>query len=54
MMGKFAAVLGPLLAGAVALTTGNSRLSILSIVLLFMGGAVLLGIATRVRDPDGP
>jgi UMF1 family MFS transporter len=50
MMGKFAAVLGPLLAGAVALTTGNSRLSILSILLLFIGGAVLLGIATRVRD----
>jgi UMF1 family MFS transporter len=54
MMGKFAAVLGPLLTGFVAYTTGNSRLSILSIVLLFIGGAVLLHIAGRVRDSTSP
>ncbi len=53
MMGKFAAVLGPLLTGFVAYTTGNSRLSILSIMVLFVAGAVLLGVAGRVRD-TGP
>ena len=42
MMGKFAAVLGPFLMGITALVTGNSRTAILSIVVLFIGGAVLL------------
>ena len=43
MMGKFAAILGPLLMGVVSLTTGSNRLSVLAIVLLFVaGGAVLL------------
>jgi UMF1 family MFS transporter len=47
MMGKFAAVLGPLLTGIVAKLTGDPRLSILSILLLFVSGAALLGIAAR-------
>jgi UMF1 family MFS transporter len=42
MMGKFAAVLGPMLMGWVALVSGSSRLAILSIALLFALGAVLL------------
>ncbi|HEC14033.1 MAG TPA: MFS transporter, partial [Acidiferrobacteraceae bacterium] len=42
MLGKFAAVLGPLLVGGVSLVTGNPRYSILSILLLFGGGALLL------------
>jgi len=42
MMGKFAAVLGPLLVGATALFTGSTRLGILSIIVLFAGGAALL------------
>ncbi|HKE44462.1 MAG TPA: MFS transporter [Steroidobacteraceae bacterium] len=42
MMGKFAAVIGPMLMGWVALLTGSSRLAILSIALLFAAGAVLL------------
>jgi len=42
MMGKAAAILGPLLAGTVALVTGDSRLAILSIALLFVAGALLL------------
>jgi UMF1 family MFS transporter len=50
MMGKFAAVLGPLLAGGVAWLTGNSRLAILSILVLFVGGAALLAVAVRVRE----
>ena len=47
MMGKFAAVLGPLLTGIVARLTGDSRLGILSILLLFVGGASLLVAAAR-------
>jgi len=47
MMGKFAAVLGPLLMGTTALLTGDSRMAILSVALLFAGGAILLIIAAR-------
>ena len=42
MLGKFAAVVGPLLMGAVTLLTGNARLGILSILLLFISGAIVL------------
>jgi MFS transporter, UMF1 family len=47
MMGKFAAVLGPFLMAATALLTGNSRTAILSVALLFGGGAIMLTFATR-------
>ena len=46
MMGKFAAVLGPTLVGVVALLTGDTRIGMLSVLVLFVGGAVLLA---RVR-----
>ena len=42
MMGKFAAVLGPVLVGVTALVTGSSRAGILSVIVLFAGGAALL------------
>ena len=42
MMGKFATVLGPFMVGITALATGNSRLGMLSLLVLFIGGAVLL------------
>jgi len=42
MLGKFAAVLGPLLMGAASLVTGSARLSILAIVVLFAVGGLLL------------
>lgn len=42
MLGKFAAVLGPLIMGVVGLLTHDSRLSILSVVVLFVAGGVLL------------
>ena len=42
MLGKFAAVLGPLLMGSVTLLTGNARLGILSILILFAIGWYLL------------
>jgi UMF1 family MFS transporter len=48
MLGKSAAIIGPLLMGLVALITDNHRYSILSLLLLFVLGALLL---SRVRDP---
>jgi len=38
MIGKAAAVIGPLMVGIVAATTGSSRVGLLSIVLLFISG----------------
>jgi UMF1 family MFS transporter len=48
MMGKAAAIVGPLLTGTVALLTGDPRLGIVSVVLLFAIGALAL---TKVRLP---
>lgn len=48
MLGKFAAILGPMLVGLAALLSGNARLGILSILVLFAAGASLLLL---VRDP---
>ncbi len=42
MMGKFAAVLGPIMMGTVGLLTGSPRIGILSVGLLFILGGVLL------------
>ncbi|MCK4892968.1 MAG: MFS transporter [Calditrichia bacterium] len=42
MLGKFAAVIGPFLMGTVTLLTGSARLGILSILILFISGAVVL------------
>lgn len=50
MMSKFAAVLGPFLMGVTALITGSSRTAILSIVILFIGGALMLVVAARQRS----
>jgi UMF1 family MFS transporter len=50
MMGKFASVLGPFLMGITALVTHNSRTSLVSIVLLFIGGAVLLLLSARAQS----
>jgi UMF1 family MFS transporter len=55
MMGKFAAVLGPVLTGWVALATGSSRLAILSLALLFAAGGVLLWmVRDERRDSSSP
>lgn len=51
MMGRFAAVLGPVIMGGVSYATGNPRLSILAIIVLFVAGAALL---LRVRTPEQP
>jgi len=42
MVGKFAAVIGPALVGWVAMLTQSNRLSILSVLVLFLVGAILL------------
>jgi UMF1 family MFS transporter len=42
MLGKFAAVVGPLMIGLMSLLTSNPRLSLLSIITLFVAGALLL------------
>ncbi|MDB4223324.1 MFS transporter [Granulosicoccus sp.] len=49
MIGKSAAVLGPLLVGVVAATTNNSRIGLLSILLLFLSGMWFL---KKVEEPD--
>ena len=52
MVGKFGTVLGPLLVGLVAYLTGSSRASILSLVLLFAAGGVLLWwVNTPAAEP---
>ncbi|HMA10614.1 MAG TPA: MFS transporter, partial [Steroidobacteraceae bacterium] len=48
MVGKFGTVLGPALMGVVALVTGSTRVSILALLMLFVGGGVLLW-RVRVR-----
>jgi UMF1 family MFS transporter len=50
MLGKFAAVIGPVLMGWIAWLTGSTRLSILALLVLFLGGALLL---TRVDETEG-
>ena len=42
MLGKFAAVIGPFLVGWVGVFTGNPRIAIFSIIILFIGGGVVL------------
>jgi UMF1 family MFS transporter len=48
MLGKFAAVLGPIAMGAVAITTGSQRASILILIVFFIGGGLLLRRAGAV------
>ncbi|VAW69968.1 Uncharacterized MFS-type transporter YxiO [hydrothermal vent metagenome] len=48
MLGKSAAIVGPMLMGVVALITENHRYSILSILVLFVLGAYFL---SRVKEP---
>ena len=47
MVGKASAIVGPALVGVTAAVTGDSRLAILSILVLFVVGGTLLAIATR-------
>lgn len=49
MIGKFSAVLGPILTGVVALSFGSQRIGILSILILFLAGLLLL---LKVEQPS--
>ena len=42
MLGKFSAVVGPVLLGTVTLVTGNARMGLFALVVLFVGGGLLL------------
>lgn len=48
MLGKFAAVLGPMVVGVTAALTGNPRLALFMLVFFFLAGAFLL---SRVQEP---
>lgn len=50
MLGKFAAVIGPIMMGWVGVVSGNSRVGILSLIILFVAGAALL---SRVNVEEG-
>ena len=50
MIGKFAAIIGPVLMGVVTILTGSNRLGILSLILLFTAGGLLL---SRVKESEG-
>ena len=49
MLGRFSAVMGPLLMGWVSVLSGNPRYSILSIILLFVPGAVILSFVNEQK-----
>ena len=50
MIGRFAAIIGPSLVAITGLLTGSSRLGILSVIVVLVIGAVLLGF---VREREG-
>jgi MFS transporter, UMF1 family len=50
MLGKFAAILGPMVMGVVSRATGNPRLSIFSVVALFVSGAILLSMVKTEKE----
>lgn len=47
IFGKFAAIMGPLLMGTITLITGNIRVSVLSLILLFA-----VGLTVMIKLPD--
>ncbi|HED09531.1 MAG TPA: MFS transporter [Caldithrix abyssi] len=53
LMGKFSAILGPLVFGLISSVTGSQRLAVLSISLFFISGYILLQrVDTRVNYKD--
>ncbi len=52
MLGKFAAVIGPLLVGVVGVATGSSRAGILAILVLFVAGAMVLRRVETMNNED--
>jgi UMF1 family MFS transporter len=52
MLGKFAAVLGPVLVGWIGVVSGNPRTGLLALLALFAAGAVLLWRADLARHEE--
>ena len=52
MLGKSAAIIGPLLMGGVALLTENHRYSILSLLVLFIVGGILLAQVKNIQNSN--
>jgi len=52
MLGKFAAVVGPIMMGIVSLTTQNPRLSMLSVSILFISGGILLYFVNETKAKE--
>jgi UMF1 family MFS transporter len=55
MLGKFAAIIGPVMIGWVGVLSGNPRIGILSLLVLFIaGGGILMKVkvATSVEKPS--
>ena len=52
MLGKFAAVLGPILMGLVALWTDSPRVSIVAVALLFLAGACFLMLVDEKKGRE--
>lgn len=52
MLGKFAAVIGPIMMGLVSLTTQNPRFSILSVSVLFILGGILLCFVNETKAKE--
>jgi UMF1 family MFS transporter len=52
MLGKFATILGPLLMGLVSLATGSTRLGIVSLIILFVGGFIMLGKVDEAKGAE--
>lgn len=52
MLGKFAAILGPLLLGLTTLITGNNRYGIISLIILFIIGGVLLNRVDITKNEE--
>jgi UMF1 family MFS transporter len=54
MLGKFAAIIGPPMVGWIVVVTGSHRISILSLLILFIAGGVLLMFVDDSRTSATP
>jgi UMF1 family MFS transporter len=52
IFGKFAAIIGPILVGSISQLTGSSRYGVLSIVILFIAGLVLMILLRRIEGKN--
>ncbi len=52
MLGKAAAVVGPVMVGTVTALSGSNRIGILSVIVLFAGGLLLLRLVEEPADAD--